>query len=103
MPPDCVPRVREAWRTARAAHTDLQRMGMPRVNLLLIGPEGPVQGVLDLLQESCTHPLVDWRRGERFALPPAGRVRTVVLHDISDMHDADQRALLHWLENAQGV
>jgi hypothetical protein len=103
LPPDCVTRVREDWRTARAAHGDLQRMGMPRVNLLLIGPDGPIQGFLELLEKSCTHPLIEWRRGERFALPPASRVRTVVLHDISNLDDHEQQSLLDWLENAQGV
>ena len=33
------------WRMARAAHVDLLLMGMPRVNLLLIAPDGVVRFV----------------------------------------------------------
>ncbi len=37
------------WRMARAAHVDLLLMGMPRVNLLLIAPDGVVRFVLESL------------------------------------------------------
>ena len=38
-PLDGVTQLSEDWRLARAAHADLLLMGMPRVNVLLIGAE----------------------------------------------------------------
>ncbi len=102
LPPNCVSRVRDEWRAARAAHGDLLLMGMPRVNLMVVGPGGPVQGVLELLQKTCAQPVVTWRPGERLALPEPERVRTVVLHDVDSMGDDYQRDLAVWLERAGG-
>ena len=53
------------WRMARAAHVDLLLMGMPRVNLLLIAPDGVVRFVLESLLLDLQEPIVRWRPGER--------------------------------------
>jgi len=100
--PDYVARMREDWRAARAAHSDLQLMGMPRINIMLVGPSGPIQGVLELLQKTCAQPIVAWRPGERLALPPPARARTLVLHDVYGLAYEDQCALASWLERAEG-
>jgi hypothetical protein len=102
FPPDYVARMREDWRVARAAHSDLQLMGMPRVNILLVGAVGPIQGILELLQKTCASPIAVWRPGERLALPPIGRVRTFILHDVWSLPSDDQYALAAWLERAEG-
>ena len=45
-------------------------MGMPRVNLLLIAPDGVVRFVLESLLLDLHEPIARWRPGERLALPP---------------------------------
>jgi hypothetical protein len=102
LPPDYVARMREDWRVARAAHSDLELMGMPRVNILLVGAPGPVQGVLELLEKTCASPIATWRPGERLALPPIGRARTFIIHDVCSLSFDDQCALAAWLERADG-
>jgi len=102
LPVDYVARMREDWRVARAAHSDLELMGMPRVNILLIGPAGPIQGVLELLEKTCASPIAAWRPGERLVLPPIGRARTFILHDACALPVDDQCAFANWLERADG-
>ena len=43
------------WRMARAAHVDLLLMGMPRVNLLLIAPEGSCGSCSNRCCSICTN------------------------------------------------
>lgn len=97
-----VSQLREDWRAARAAHVDLTLMGMPRVNLLLLGAESTIQVVLDLLLTDLRQPVVRWRPGERLALPRVGRTGTIILHDVGGMAYDDQRRLLEWLDRAAG-
>jgi Sigma-54 interaction domain len=90
------------WRLARAAHVDLLLMGMPRVNLLLIAPDGVVRFVLESLLLDLHEPIVRWRPGERLMLPPTEDTGTLVLHDASALSPDDQLRLLDWLERADG-
>ncbi len=90
------------WRLARAAHVDLLLMGMPRVNLLLIAPDGVVRFVLESLLLDLQEPIVRWRPGERLALPSTEDTGTLVLHDASALSADDQLRLLDWLERAEG-
>ena len=69
------------WRMARAAHVDLLLMGMPRVNLLLIAPDGVVRFVLESLLLDLHEPIAQWRPGEALALPPVDEAGTLVLHE----------------------
>jgi Sigma-54 interaction domain len=90
------------WRMARAAHVDLLLMGMPRVNLLLIAPEGVVRFVLESLLLDLHEPIVRWRPGESLTLPRADEGGTLVLQDVGAMTTDDQLRLLDWLERAEG-
>ena len=90
------------WRLARAAHVDLLLMGMPRVNLLLIAPDGVVRFVLESLLLDLQEPIVRWRPGERLVLPPTDESGTLVLHETSALPADDQLRLLDWLERAEG-
>jgi hypothetical protein len=102
IPPDYVARMREDWRVARAAHADLQSMGMPHVNLMLVGPPGPIQGMLDLLHNTCAQPVVPWRPGRQLMLPPVAAARTLILEDVGELEYQDQCRLTEWLERAEG-
>ena len=90
------------WRLARAAHVDLLLMGMPRVNLLLIAPDGVVQFVLESLLLDLKEPIVRWRPGERLVLPSPDESGTLVLHEAGALSGDDQLRMLHWLEQAEG-
>ena len=90
------------WRMARAAHVDLLLMGMPRVNLLLIAPDGVVRFVIESLLLDLQEPIARWKPGEapdasvtlrwRHARPARRR--------LADLDD--QLRLLDWLERAEG-
>jgi hypothetical protein len=90
------------WRLARAAHVDLLLMGMPRVNLLLIAPDGVVRFVLESLLLDLKEPIVRWRPGDRLVLPPAADTGTLVLQEAGALSAEDQLQLLDWLEQAEG-
>ena len=99
---DCVWQSVEDWSMARAAHLDLQLMRMPRMNLLLIGTDGIIQNVLEMLLPHLSAPLGHWSPGERLALPPAAQGGTLILRDVGALTPDDQRRLLGWLELAAG-
>ena len=90
------------WRLARAAHVDLLLMGMPRVNLLLIAPDGVVRYVLESLLLDLREPITRWTPGQGFNPPPPDQSGTLVLRDVHALAPADQLNLLDWLERAGG-
>ena len=87
---------------ARAAHEDLQLLGMPRVNLLLVGAGGMTRNVVDMLLRDRDEPIATWRPGEGLLLPPVARGGTVVLHEVGALSHEYQRHLLDWLDQAVG-
>jgi hypothetical protein len=95
-------RLPDHWRLARAAHVDLLLMGMPRVNLLLIAPDGVVRFVLESLLLDLQEPIARWRAGERLVLPSPDESGTLVLHEAGALSADDQIRLLDWLELAGG-
>ena len=90
------------WQLARAAHVDLLLMGMPRINLLLIAPDGVLGHVLRSLQVDMCQPLVEWSPGEALDLPVPSIGGTMILHDVQELNSSDQQRLLEWLEVARG-
>ena len=100
--PDCVTPLPEHWRLARAAHVDLLLMGMPRVNLLLIAPDGVVRFVLESLLLNLREPIARRTNGHALALPPHGLTGTLVLHDVGRLQPHEQLDLLEWLEQGDG-
>jgi len=102
VPPSRSGTLPDHWRLARAAHVDLLLMGMPRVNLLLIAPDGVVRFVLESLLLDLHEPIVRWRPGERLALPPTEESGTLLLHDAGALSADEQLRLLDWLERVDG-
>lgn len=92
----------DASRLAQAAHIDLRALGMPHVNLLLIGAEEVTQNFLETLMMDLREPISHWCMGEALVLPPAGRTATLILHEVGTLPMEDQRRLLRWLEQAVG-
>lgn len=90
------------WQLARAAHVDLLLMGMPRINLLLIAPEGVVRHVLRSLSFDLWEPVAEWMSGEPLTLPSPSSAGTIILHDVHALAMPDQRRLLDWLELTKG-
>ena len=90
------------WHLAQTAHEDLRLLGMPRVNLLLVGAGGMTRNVVDMLLRDRDEPLATWKPGEGLLLPPVARGGTVVLHDVGALSHEYQRHLLDWLDNAAG-
>ena len=101
-PLDCVTQLPEDWRLARAAHTELLDLGMPRVNVHLIGMDRVIRNVLDALVPEIDRPLTNWVPGQRLVLPPVSRGGTLILHEIGTLPAEDQLRLLDWLEGASG-
>ena len=77
-------------------------MGMPRVNLLLIAPDGVVRFVLESLLLDLQEPIERWRSGQKLALPDTDESGTLVLHEVGTLPAEDQLRLLDWLERAEG-
>jgi hypothetical protein len=102
VPPSRSGTLPDHWRLARAAHVDLLLMGMPRVNLLLIAPDGVVRFVLESLLLDLHEPIARWRPGERLALPPTEEGGTLLLHDAGALSTDEQLRLLDWLERVEG-
>lgn len=102
MPPDCGTPLPDHWRLARAAHVDLLLMGMPRVNLLLIAPDGVVRYVLESLLLNLREPIVRWSPGIALDLSTVDPGSTIILHDVGNLPPRQQLDLLEWLERADG-
>jgi len=100
--PDRTPPLPDHWRLARAAHVDLLLMGMPRVNLLLIAPDGVVRYVLESLLLDLKEPMTRWSPGEPLNLPDPDRAGTLVLNHVYALPPADQLRLIEWMEIAEG-
>jgi hypothetical protein len=99
---DTVSRLREEWRVARAAHAELVHLGIPRVNLLLTGPDGAVEFLLDSVLPDLREPIGRWSPGDRLLLPPPSLIGTMIFQDIGGMPPFDQNRLLEWLTEAAG-
>jgi len=84
------------WGLARAGYFELLSLGMPRVNWLLVGGDGVIRSLLEMLPLDSL--ILTWRPGEPLVMPPAKRGGTVLLHDIDCLTQDDQRHLLEWLE-----
>lgn len=100
---DGVPQSREYWPMARAAHMDLQLMRMPRVNLLLMGPDNVIQNVLNALLPNLRASIQYWCPGEPLVLPLGAQPGTLILRDVGALTPEDQLRLLGWLEMTAGA
>src|SRR5438094_4800303 len=98
---DRVSQLREDWRAARVAHRDLQLMRTPRVNLLLVGTNGVIQNVLDMLLPNLCAPIKTWRLAEHPSLPVAP-VGAMILREVGALPVDDQHRLLEWMDLTGG-
>jgi len=90
------PRSQEDRRRARAGYLELLSLGMPRVNWLLIGGNGAIGSLLEMVPLDSL--ILTWRPREPLALPSSPRGGTVLLHDVDRLTTDDQQQLLEWLE-----
>ena len=81
---------------ARAAGDELLLMGMPRLNLLLMGRDDVVQLVLRTVLGHVRRPIATWSPGEPFVLPAIAHPGTLVLHDVNALSIQQQVRLLEW-------
>jgi hypothetical protein len=91
------------WRLAQAMHLQLQEMGLPRVNLLLVGPDSVTHHLLELLLPELSNPIATWCPGEHLVLPPLSFTGTMIFHDIGALGRDDQWRLLEHLGCATGA
>jgi hypothetical protein len=92
----------EDWNLAQAAHVDLRAMGMPRVNLLLVGTDRVVWNVLEAILMHLDEPIVSWWPGAQLALPPIDAAGTLILHDAGALSRDEQRQLITWMDQNLG-
>ena len=96
------PNSNEDWRVAFAVHADLQQMGMPRANLLLVGVDDRLQRILELLSRDYREPVAVWTPDEQLVLPAADTVKTLILRNVGSLTHVDQGRLYNWLDEAAG-
>jgi len=77
---------------------------LPRVNLLLVGPDAAVERVLEAVVAggAAAREHDTWRPGKPFVLPEAQTTTTLILRDVDTLVREDQRRLLEWMEQAAG-
>jgi len=73
-------------------------MGMPRVNILLMGTPAVTCKVVSTLLRTRQEAAASWRPGEGLLLPLVKGGATMVLHDVGSLLPGDQLHLLTWLE-----
>ena len=94
----------------RFARSTRMSARIPRVNLLVIGPEDAVDEVLSVVTRDLKPAAAPgdgtlvghWRPGKPFLLPLPSRTGTLILRDVDTLVDEDQRKLVAWLEEAAG-
>ena len=90
----------EDWRLAWAVHAELLQNRVPRANMLLVGSDGPIQNILQLLQRDCRESVPTWQPGDPLVLPPVEWASMMILRDVGSLSHVDQRRLLDWLDQA---
>ena len=81
---------------ARAAGEELLLMGMPQLNILLVGRNDAVQLVLRTLLGQVRKPVTIWSSGEPFVLPAIEHPGTLVLREVRALSVQQQARLLEW-------
>ena len=81
---------------------------LPRVNLLVVGPDHAVEEMLASVRTEQTGVSGDgpgvtiWRPGKPFVLPQAESISMMILRDVDTLVHADQHKLVDWLGQASG-
>jgi hypothetical protein len=92
---------RDDRRVAQSADTDLELARTRRVNLLIVGSEGVVRNMLDMVLADLPMPIHHRAVDEPLALP-AAVIGTLILRDVDTLTVAEQCALLAWIERSTG-
>ena len=72
---------------------------IPTANLLVVGRQHEIRGLLSLLTPDLKHPVVMRAPGEPLVLPSASSILgTLIIHDVGTLAAAEQLALLDWLD-----
>ena len=81
---------------------------IPRVNLLVVGPDETVEHALDLIRGELMQAggdvpsaaTAEWQPGKPFILPSPSLPAMLVLRRVDSLGYVDQRLLVEWLERA---
>ena len=88
----------DAQRGAASPTSDLDLARGTRTNLLVVGDDDVVAGLITSLWPSLATPIVVRQRGERLRLSPLfPPVATIVIYDVDTLTRHEQRALSHWI------
>ena len=88
----------DAQRGAESPASDLDLVRGTSTNLLVVGDDDVVAGVITSLWPSLATPICVRHRGERLRLSPTSLpVATIVIYDVDTLTDDEQRALHHWI------
>jgi hypothetical protein len=88
----------DAPRGAESPTSDLYLALGTRTNLLIVGDDDVVAGLITSLWPSLATPIAVRHRGERLLLSPTSPpVTTVVVYDVDTLTHHEQRALHHWI------
>jgi hypothetical protein len=90
---------RLSWRSLD--DVTLARQGS--TNVLLIGSAARCDDVIAMLGPNLAEPIATWSILQPVALPNPHRIATLILRGIDRLGQEDQRRLLDWMANANGV
>ena len=88
----------DAERSAESPASDLDLVRGTSTNLLVVGDDDVVTGVITSLWPSLAAPICVRKRDERLRLSPTSLpVATIIIYDVDTLTDHEQRALCHWI------
>ena len=79
----------QEWALLRRAHS----------NMLLVGAEATVVDFLDGLRRNCRQPVETCEAGSFVALSPPSQAGALILRDVGNLTQEDQRRLMEWLND----
>ena len=77
------------WELLRTAHS----------NVLVVGAEAAVVGILDGLRPNCRQPVATCEAGSSLVLPPPSQTGALILRDVGNLTSEGQRRLMEWLDD----
>jgi hypothetical protein len=83
-------------------HLEMQEIGLPRVNLLLVGADGVTHHLLELLLPELHDPITTWCPGQHLVLPPPEYAGTMIFYQVGALARDEQWRLLEHLGRATG-
>ena len=93
-------RIRDDWNIPPALQRDLAVARHSRSNLLLVGTERQLVGLVRFLVRDLNEAVILWCQETELLLPPASsRIATLVVRDVDALMPDEQRRLCEWLES----